>query len=105
MIVSKVAQLVDKCGPVTDARAMSTEQLVQAVAEARGMLIWTDRAMGSQEAGLSTIVAPGGSSPDIVFARPIPTELRQVAEPEWRDHDDIRRALGLPIAPPFRRAR
>lgn len=67
------------------------------------MSIWIDRSLGTQEAGLAVVSA--SDSPAVVFAHPIPADLREVAEPEWHDQRDVLRALGIPTAAPYRKSR
>jgi len=89
--VSKLQTLIATCGKPFLAIGMHTDEVQRALREGRVAWIEIERTMGSDR---SRIVFAGDNSPDLVFDKRIPDELRAaIEEPGWVSPDDVLASL------------
>ena len=85
--------LIAKCGKPMLAIGLHTDDVRRALAERRVAWISLERHLGADRA---SITFGGTDAPDLVFALPIPDELRvAIADPAWTKPDDVLAAIGV----------
>ena len=91
--MSKLQTLIGKCGKPLLGVGLHTADVQRALREGRVAWIEIERTMGVDR---SRIVFAGDDTPDLVFERPIPAELREmIEEPGWVSPDDVLASLGV----------
>ena len=91
--MSKLQTLIASCGKPFLAIGLHTDDVQRAMREGRVAWIEIERTMGVDAC---RIVFAGDETPDLVFGKPIPHELREtIEEPGWVKPDDVLASIGV----------
>ena len=91
--MSKLQTLIATCGKPLLAIGLHADDVQRALREGRVAWIELERTMGVDR---SRIVFVGDETPDLVFGKPIPHELREtIEEPGWVKPDDVLASIGV----------